>query len=85
MKDQRRCAPKGVRITPESVSGFTGICKIRQKLIEYSNKEEQVHKDMSFREAERLLIKSEDGKLLAFDLIDEIGRTTTAERLKKKV
>ena len=26
MKDQRRFAPKGVRITPESVSGFTGIC-----------------------------------------------------------
>ena len=25
MKDQRRFAPKGVRITPESVSGFTGI------------------------------------------------------------
>ncbi len=25
MKDQRRFAPKGVRITPELVSGFTGI------------------------------------------------------------
>lgn len=30
MKDQRRFAPKGVRITPESVSGFTGISKWQQ-------------------------------------------------------
>ncbi|MFC2142438.1 hypothetical protein ACFLR7_05845 [Acidobacteriota bacterium] len=57
---------------------------IKQKLIDFSNKEEKVHQTISLGEVKNLLIQAKDGTLLALGLYDEIEGIVIDEIQKKE-